>query len=521
MKKGLLFALALLLAMVFSTGTVLASSDKGNAWGQSNKEKKHVQEQVKKSVQEQVKKSVQEAFEFYQKEKPSQKKIQFSDIQQHWATRSIQDMAAVGIFKGYPDGTFKPNQELTQAEALSLVMRIYNDEDPTPIDNDATLDEDEDLADVPEWVRDNAGKANKKGIIKLNRFHSGVQASRAQTAVMIAKALELEPVDTSDMPFKDGLLISKEDVGYILALYEEGILSGDPNGNFNPNSSITRAEMATMLERLLNKSEIVSVTLPATATVVQGESITLTAVVKYADGTTNANVSWESSDTTLATVEDGVVTAAAGKTGTVTITATATRDDASKSDTCVVTIVEEQQITTGTLEATDNVGAHDGIVYEEYRLEVNGLPISLAQDKVKSITLQKEGSSVLTLTPNTDSTLWFNVQRSTGEYTLRVIDNDDVSYEATLDWTAPIVADAVATGDSRVQNGNTYVEYELGDLDLTEFDRMQQIKPDGSVVGLTVSSDANLWLQTNLQITGEHTFLIQQDDVWYISKITI
>ena len=337
MKKSLLLILALLLAMMLSTGTVLAKSDNGNAGENSNKDKNHVQERVKKSVQE--------AFKAYSKEKPSQDKSYFSDVNQHWAARYITEMAAVGLFRGYPDGTFKPDQQLTQVEAMALVMRIYEDEATL---NKEDNQDDSELADVPAWAREDACKAAKKGIIKLNSFHSGVQASRAQTAVMIAKALDLEPVDTSNMPFKDGLLISKDDVGYILALYQEGILTGSPNGNFNPNSAITRAEMASMLDRLLNKSELESVSLSGPATVEQGKSITLEAIVKYADGSTDSQVSWLSSDTALATVENGVITAAANKIGIVTITATASRGESSKSATYTVTIVEKQQVITVT-----------------------------------------------------------------------------------------------------------------------------------------------------------------------------
>ncbi|MDD4803277.1 MAG: S-layer homology domain-containing protein [Syntrophomonas sp.] len=514
MKKTLTLILALLLTMMLSTGTVLAKSDNGNGWGNNNKASKQVQQKIKKSVQE--------AFKAYSQEKTSQSPSKFSDVHQHWATRSISDMAAIGLFKGYPDGTFKPNQELTLVEALSLVMRIYEDNDNT--NNLEDPDEEEQLARIPAWVRGDAKKAFKKGIIKLDRFHSGVQASRAQTAVMIAKALGLEPVDTSDMPFKDGWMLSKEDAGYILALYEEGVMVGS-NGNFNPNKSITRAEMASMLERLLNnsevQSEVQSVRLPATATVEQGKSITLKAVVKYADGSTDSRVSWSSSNTQLATVKNGRVTAASNRTGTVTITAVSTSGDTNKSDTCIVTIVEKQQVIEGTLSFTGNIGSHDGKVYQEYALEVDDANINLAKTKVKSITLQKDNSDVVQLSPNTDTTLWFDVQRVSGEYTLRVVDNNDKDYEATLDWTAPVAVDATATGDNKVIDGIKYVEYELGNLDLTAFTAMHQIKPDGQVVGLTVSSDDNLWFRTTSQITGEHTFLIKKNGIWYSSEIDI
>lgn len=566
MKKTLSLILALVLVAALSM-PALAKSNNGNAWGQvkkladteqmqnqgQQKEKfqngnqaqkaakvekaNKVQKTEKNCIQERVKKDLQEQYQAYVKNGSS--KVQhkhFADVSSHWAAGCIDKMSAIGLFKGYPDGTFMPERQLTQAEALSLVMRVAAEDataDTTDeeADVDEEVDEDADeevdeseteLEDVPAWVRGDAGKASKKGIIKLNRFHSAVQASRAQTAVMIARALGLEPVDTADMPFKDGLLISQEDVGYILALYEEGIIKGTPNGNFNPNSAITRAEMATILQKLLEqKNEIVSVTLPETATVEQGKSITLKATVKYGDDSTDNNVEWSSSDTALATVEGGVVTAAADKLGKVTITAAATRGESTKSASCEVTVIEKAEVIEGTLEDTGRTGSHEGKVYAEYAFKVDGETISLAQDNVKSITQQKDDGAVVTLTANTDTTLWFNVQRETGKYTLTVVDQEDKTYAAVLDWTAPTGVVAAATGKEGEHEGNTYVEYSLGNLDLSSFTYMYQIKPDGQVIQLTANTDTNLWFKTNDQIAGTHTFLINQSDIWYSATISI
>ncbi|ABI69474.1 S-layer homology domain-containing protein [Syntrophomonas wolfei] len=570
MKRTLSSILALLLVALLSTG-VMAKPDNGHGWGNSNsnpkaensqklsapgqqkqmesrsqeekslkseqkaikqeqkttrqeeKVAKQEQKAVKKSLQERVKTSLREEYRFYNSDNPDQRKaVRFTDSQRHWGAQCIEEMAAIGLLRGYPDGTFKPDQKLTQAEALSLAMRVAADDAARDANDEEISDEEQSkLAGIPAWLRGDADKAAKKGIIKLNRFHSAVQASRVQVVVMIAKALGLEPADTTNIPFKDGLLISREDVGYILVLYQEGIISGNPNGNFNPNSAITRAEMASILQRLLNKGEIISVSLPATATVQQGKSITLQAVVKYSDGSSDNNVKWSSSDSNLATVENGVVTAAADKTGTLNIIATASRGESSKSATCEVTVVEKLPVIAASLKETGKVGGHDGQVYQEYIFEVDTKQISLAQDNVKSISLQKDNADALQLTPNTDSTLWFNVQKPSGKYSLKVVDKDDKNYEAILEWTAPVEVAAVATGRSGEHNGNSYSEYKLGDLDLSSFTCMFQIKPDGQVSELTANSDSNLWFKTNAQLTGQHIFLIKKSNVWYSSTISI
>jgi uncharacterized protein YjdB len=79
-------------------------------------------------------------------------------------------------------------------------------------------------------------------------------------------------------------------------------------------------------------------------TLKQGESKKLTAKVTYSDNTSDSNVTWESSDESIATVKDGVVTAASNKAGTVIIKATATKGGVTKTDECKVIVVDKNKI---------------------------------------------------------------------------------------------------------------------------------------------------------------------------------
>jgi len=372
MKKALSLFLTCLLLFSVSVGPALAKSDKSKGQGKpATKQTFNKQSGLQKS--QQVKAAHNKTVKLEQKTQNSlkiQKNIRtqlkeqfkeqkqllksqvlppcFTDIQDHWAENCINLMSATGLFNGYTDGTFKPDQSITQAETISLIIRMLANEDT--VDED-TADEDIDgsLEDVPDWAKEASKKAAKKGIINVNRFHSQVQASRTQTAVWIAKALSLDPVDESEVPFKDNLLISKEDIGYIMALYQEGIIKGTPSGKFNPNSAITRAEMATIMQNILDQGVPESLELnETTATMSQGEELTLTATVHYSNDTADDEVTWSSSDTSLATVEDGIVTAAADKTGVVIITASITKAGVTLEKSCEITI---EEVTT---EATDN-----------------------------------------------------------------------------------------------------------------------------------------------------------------------
>ncbi|MHA6480551.1 S-layer homology domain-containing protein [Paenibacillus sp. strain BS8-2] len=48
----------------------------------------------------------------------------FSDIEGHWAESALNMAYSNGLISGYPDGSFKPNQTLTKAEAATIIARI-------------------------------------------------------------------------------------------------------------------------------------------------------------------------------------------------------------------------------------------------------------------------------------------------------------------------------------------------------------------------------------------------------------
>jgi S-layer homology domain len=51
--------------------------------------------------------------------------VTFPDVRGHWAQGCIEDLADAGIVQGYPDGRFKPDNQLTRAEFAALVRRAY------------------------------------------------------------------------------------------------------------------------------------------------------------------------------------------------------------------------------------------------------------------------------------------------------------------------------------------------------------------------------------------------------------
>lgn len=51
---------------------------------------------------------------------------QSTDIQGHWAEKQITSWVQKGLASGYPDGTFKPDSNITRAEFITLTNQAYN-----------------------------------------------------------------------------------------------------------------------------------------------------------------------------------------------------------------------------------------------------------------------------------------------------------------------------------------------------------------------------------------------------------
>ncbi len=60
----------------------------------------------------------------------------FSDVYTHWARESIERAAALGWINGYEDGTFRPDNRITRAEAMTMINRVLNRD---PVENEDLL----------------------------------------------------------------------------------------------------------------------------------------------------------------------------------------------------------------------------------------------------------------------------------------------------------------------------------------------------------------------------------------------
>lgn len=195
----------------------------------------------------------------------------FSDLGGHqWAVEAINDMS-VGTYKGLFSGVslpdesgmarFAPQNQMTRAEFITVVTRaLYSDQ----------------LANMPStegglWYVNNYEVALNNGLITESEYHLvdsvlNAPIPRQEMALILTRAC-------NQMGEGTGTLVSPAriaDYGSVGSHYKDavriaftkGLITGKDNrGTFDPHATLTRAEGATVLYRLVNKSKRVKVTL--------------------------------------------------------------------------------------------------------------------------------------------------------------------------------------------------------------------------------------------------------------------
>ncbi|WP_246541274.1 S-layer homology domain-containing protein [Peptoniphilus ovalis] len=148
---------------------------------------------------------------------------------------------------GISEKKFAPNEKITRAQAASVLKRII---DPNAKANDSTS-----FRDVKKnaWYYDDIVFIEKRGLIsgyEDGTFKPENAMTRAQFAHLINNYLKLEegnnPMNFSDV--KKNHWASKA----INTLSSHGIMVGDKN-KFNPDKNITRAEAATIFNKILDR----------------------------------------------------------------------------------------------------------------------------------------------------------------------------------------------------------------------------------------------------------------------------
>ncbi|MCI5892851.1 MAG: S-layer homology domain-containing protein [Clostridiales bacterium] len=188
-----------------------------------------------------------------------------------WAKDAINQMTDMGYIKGYEDGTFKPTRAVSKIETLILMSRILG------------VEEDE-YAQTVEWA-DTAYSATVNAInttyvnelsflmyfdvLSLSDLRDYASAANANTSLLRWQAAYLmvklagmednaKNAVLEENVYSDYASIPEQARSYVAFATNMGLMNGmgnDANGKayFSPETTLTRAQMATLLNRMIEK----------------------------------------------------------------------------------------------------------------------------------------------------------------------------------------------------------------------------------------------------------------------------
>lgn len=258
----------------------------------------------------------------------------FSDISADdfaWAKPYINSMAQKGLISGYEDGTFRPDNDVTRLEALSLFARAMgaSDEANAEIIEMAHTKYDSIIKNYGlDWGNDEIVFLMYKGALKtadldtyLKDNEKNTPMKRYEAAIIITKALGGEEKALSDMgvvlEYTDAREVPSNAIQYVAYATDAGIMSGMGDGSFSPNTSVKRSQMAVMLSQTVDKTDysFSKVKIEAVDTNEQTVTVTLDGEEKtyaYTDDTVMKNMGDEVQPKTLATGVSAVMTLSGG-----------------------------------------------------------------------------------------------------------------------------------------------------------------------------------------------------------------
>lgn len=172
----------------------------------------------------------------------------FRDITStHWAYQYIIELTKNNVINGYTDGTFKPENTITRAEFIKLVVMSALPE---------WMDIEDAESNLNHWASKYLWVAERYGLIatgSLSVANLDEPITRIEMVRIISKAdlaLKGNDLETKEkVKFKDVISLNNDDLLLLKHSCSKGLITGYADNTFKPYNNMTRAEAATMIYR--------------------------------------------------------------------------------------------------------------------------------------------------------------------------------------------------------------------------------------------------------------------------------
>ncbi len=175
----------------------------------------------------------------------------------HWAEKSIAKLTLLDIIHGDDKGNFNPKNSITKEQAVVMAVNMMGLQDQLSAYTDVVLG-----LEVTAYAKAYVALAMEKGLISRNEELSAMvkekrtsswgttPASREWVAKITMRAIGKDSDAVAAVGeatvFTDDAKISPEYRGYVKEASDLKIISGLPDGSFNPGGIVTRQEMAVL-----------------------------------------------------------------------------------------------------------------------------------------------------------------------------------------------------------------------------------------------------------------------------------
>lgn len=184
----------------------------------------------------------------------------FADVPiDFWGFEAIRYMHAISAVRGYADGMFKPDKNITRGEFIQMLMNVFKPDVEIPDDFKKIFKDVDDGA----WYAESINKAGLYGIVTGDGGYAYPEKNitRQEMAAIIFRILEKQgktiKTNKEISMFADAGEISPWAYSPVLKLQAAGVISGT-GGKFMPFENATRAAAAQMLYKAVNSVEEVS-----------------------------------------------------------------------------------------------------------------------------------------------------------------------------------------------------------------------------------------------------------------------
>ena len=170
----------------------------------------------------------------------------FADVPaNYWPRSAIESLAAANVVTGFPNGTFEPDANMTRAQFVKMFVVTLGL---------ASVPGGTVFTDVPAdaWYAPYVSAAVQAGLVTgvtSTTFEPDAAVTREEVAVLLTRALQLS--GTVTLSFSDRGEIAPWARSGVEAAVAAGYLNGFPDGTFQPTAPMTRAQVATLLARVI------------------------------------------------------------------------------------------------------------------------------------------------------------------------------------------------------------------------------------------------------------------------------